>query len=48
MPMFRVHTESGKYIVQAKNPKDARDIVKRDMGEIATKVKLVGGEKREK
>lgn len=48
MSLFKVHTDSGKYTVSAKNPQDARKQIKDTYGENATKVKLLGGEKREK
>lgn len=45
---FAVHTNQGLFIVDAKNPADARHIVSEKYSAQINKVKLVGGQKKEK
>lgn len=45
---FAVHTDKGVFHVDAKNPKDAREIVVAKHEALVSKVKVVGNQPRQK
>jgi hypothetical protein len=45
---FAVHTDKGVFYVDAKNPKEAREIVNAENEALISKVKVVGNQPRQK